>query len=58
MWSLWLARNSLIFEGHKLKVCDIVDAIKQRSLQWFIASRYGGVCLGYEWEKFPLACLL
>jgi hypothetical protein len=58
MWSLWLARNSLIFEGKKLKVCDIVDAIKHRSLQWFIASKYVGVCMLYEWEKLPLVCLL
>jgi hypothetical protein len=31
MWSLWLARNSLIFKGEKLKTCEIVDAIKHRS---------------------------
>ncbi|PNX55450.1 hypothetical protein L195_g043138, partial [Trifolium pratense] len=58
MWSLWLARNSLIFQGVKLKTCEIVDAIKHRSLHWFVASRYGGVCVLYEWEKLPLICLL
>ncbi|GAU10661.1 hypothetical protein TSUD_426190 [Trifolium subterraneum] len=58
MWSLWLARNSLIFKGVKLKTCEIVDAIKRRSFQWFVAARFGGVCVMYEWEKFPLMCLL
>jgi hypothetical protein len=57
-WSLWIARNNFIFEGKKLKVYEIVDAIKHRSLDWFIASKFAGVCLLYEWEKFPLECLL
>ncbi|MCI03348.1 hypothetical protein A2U01_0024385, partial [Trifolium medium] len=51
-------RNSLIFQGVKLKTCEIVDAIKYRSLHWFVASRYGGACVLYEWEKLPLNCLL
>ncbi|PNX63158.1 pantothenate synthetase, partial [Trifolium pratense] len=42
MWSLWIASNSLIFQGERLKTCEIVDAIKHRSLQWFNASRSGG----------------
>jgi hypothetical protein len=58
MWSLWKARNSLIFEGTKLKVYEIVDAIKYRSLDWLIARKFAGVCISYEWEKFPLDCLL
>jgi hypothetical protein len=57
VWSLWLARNSLIFEGVKMEGNDIVDAIKHRSLQWFIARKQRVVCLSYEWEKFPLECL-
>jgi hypothetical protein len=51
VWSLWLARNSLIFEGVKLEGNEIVDAIKHRSLQWFIARKERVVCLSYEWEK-------
>jgi hypothetical protein len=47
-WSLWLARNTFIFEGKTLKVYEIVDAIKHRSLDWFIASKFAGVCLFYE----------
>jgi hypothetical protein len=58
IWSLWLARNSTIFEGKLPKVYDIVEAIKHRSLEWFIASKYAGVCLFYEWEKLPLLCIL
>jgi hypothetical protein len=57
-WSLWLARNSTIFEGKLPKVYDIVEAIKHRSLEWFIARKFPGVCLFYEWEKLPLLCLL
>jgi hypothetical protein len=57
-WSLWKARNSLIFEGKKFKVYEIVDAIKHRSLEWFIARKHVSVCIPYEWEKFPLDCLL
>jgi hypothetical protein len=57
-WSLWLARNTHIFEGKFLKVYEIVDAIKHRSLEWFIARKFPGVCLFYEWENFPLECLL
>jgi hypothetical protein len=58
MWSLWKARNSYIFEGKKLKVYEIVDAIKHRSLDWLIAKKFAGVCISYEWAKFPLDCLL
>jgi hypothetical protein len=50
-WSLWLARNTLIFDGKTLKVYDIVDAIKRRSLEWFIARKFPGVVLYYEWEN-------
>ncbi|KAK2360932.1 hypothetical protein QL285_086149 [Trifolium repens] len=57
VWSIWLARNSLIFEGVKMEGYDIVDAIKHRSLQWFIARKQGVVCLSLEWEKSPLDCL-
>jgi hypothetical protein len=57
VWSLWIARNSFIFEGVELKGYEIVDAIKHRSLQWFLARKQGMVCLSYEWEKLPLECL-
>jgi hypothetical protein len=57
VWSIWLARNSLIFEGVKMEGHEIVDAIKHRSLQWFIARKQGVVCLSYEWEKLPLECI-
>jgi hypothetical protein len=57
VWSLWLARKSFIFEGVKMEGNEIVDAIKHRSLQWFIVRKQGVVCLSYEWEKFPLECL-
>jgi hypothetical protein len=57
VWSIWLARNALIFEGVKKEGHEIVDAIKHRSLQWFIARKQGVVCLAYEWEKLPLVCL-
>jgi hypothetical protein len=56
-WSLWLARNRFIFDGTSLKVQEVVEAIKHRSLEWFIARRFPGVCLFYEWEKLPLDCL-
>lgn len=57
VWSLWRARNGFIFDGLKLKANEIVDAIKHRSLQWFIAKKHGCVHLSYEWEKFPIDCL-
>jgi hypothetical protein len=57
VWSIWLARNALIFEGVKKEGHEIVDAIKHRSLQWFIARKQGVVCLAYEWEKLPLDCI-
>jgi hypothetical protein len=41
-----------------MKVYEIVDAIKHRSLDWFIAKKYASVYIAYEWEKFPLDCLL
>jgi hypothetical protein len=58
MWSLWIVRNSIIFEGKTPKAYEIVEAIKHKSLEWFIARKYVGVCLSYEWEKFPLFCQL
>jgi hypothetical protein len=58
LWSIWLARNSLIFDGVRLHVTDIVEAIKYRSLKWFLARKVGVVHLSYEWEKYPLECLL
>jgi hypothetical protein len=58
LWSIWLARNSLIFDGVRLQVTDIVEAIKYRSLKWFLARKVGVVHLSYEWEKYPLECLL
>jgi hypothetical protein len=57
VWSIWLARNAFIFEGVKMEGREIVDAIKHRSLQWFIARKQGVVCLSYEWEKLPLECI-
>jgi hypothetical protein len=57
-WSLWLARNKHIFYGKSLKVYEVVEAIKHRSLEWFIARKFPGVCLFYKWEKFPLDCLI
>jgi hypothetical protein len=57
VWSIWLARNSLIFEGVKMEGHQIMDAIKHRSFQWFIARKQGVVCLSLEWEKLPLDCI-
>jgi hypothetical protein len=56
-WSLWKARNSLIFYGKKVEINEIVDAIKYRSLEWFRARKHASVCIPYEGEKFPLLCL-
>jgi hypothetical protein len=56
-WSLWKARNLLIFEGKKVENIEIVDAIKYRSLEWFRVRKHASVCISYEWEKFPLLCL-
>jgi hypothetical protein len=58
LWSLRLARNSLIFYGTKVQGPDIVEAIKYRSLKWFLARKIGVVHLSYEWEKHPLECLM
>jgi hypothetical protein len=57
VWSLWKARNSLIFDGKKVEIYEIVDAIKYRSLDWFRARKYDSICIPYEWEKFPILCL-
>jgi hypothetical protein len=46
-WSLWKATNSLIFEGKKVGINEIVDAIKYRSLDWFRARKHASVCLSY-----------
>jgi hypothetical protein len=58
IWCLWKARNSIIFEGKVQRIYDIVEAIKRRSLEWFTARKFAGVCMLYEWEKAPLLCLL
>jgi hypothetical protein len=26
-------------------------------LQWFISNRFPGVCMAYEWQKYPMECL-
>jgi hypothetical protein len=57
VWSIWLARNSLIFEGVKMAGHQIVDAIKHMSFLWFIARKQGVVYLSLEWEKLPLDCI-
>jgi hypothetical protein len=56
-WCLWKARNASIFEGKKVEINEIVDAIKFRSLDWFRVRKHDSVCIPYEWEKFPLLCL-
>jgi hypothetical protein len=57
-WRLWMARNARIFHNNEATVCEIVEAIKYTSLQWFIASRYAGVCIAYEWQAYPFDCLI
>lgn len=57
VWSLWRVRNGFIFDELKLKVNEIVEAIKHRSLQWFLAKKHDCVHLSYKWEKFPIDCL-
>jgi hypothetical protein len=57
-WRIWLARNTLVFYNKESPMCDIVEAIKYTTLDWFIAKRYAGVCISYEWQIFPIDCLL
>jgi hypothetical protein len=57
-WRLWLARNVVVFHNNEKIVCIIVEAIKRTTLEWFIAKRFAGVCSDYEWQRFPLQCLL
>jgi hypothetical protein len=57
-WTIWLARNASIFEQKDSTVSEVVEAIKQASLQWLLAKKSGAVCMAYGWEKFPLEVLL
>lgn len=38
LWTIWMARNNLIFRGHRMSCNDIDLIIKQRSFEWCIAS--------------------
>ncbi|GAU47835.1 hypothetical protein TSUD_306460 [Trifolium subterraneum] len=48
MWSIWLARNELIFSNKKQNVDELVEGIKRRSPEWLLKRKDGIPSLLYE----------
>jgi len=56
VWSIWSARNDLVFSGRILDVEQLVDKIQFTSLHWFFGSLSGHPCSHYEWMAEPSIC--
>ncbi|CAK8536393.1 unnamed protein product [Lathyrus sativus] len=53
-WSLWRARNNIIFNNASIDIEDIVFDIKVFSWNWLILGRQDNKnCNLYDWFKFP-----
>jgi hypothetical protein len=58
IWSIWKARNSVIFANGVLDPSVLVDEVKVLSWKWSLARLNLRPCLYYEWLWDPGDCLL
>jgi hypothetical protein len=56
IWSLWIARNDVIFNGKVKEPLEIVEDIKVLSWRWSSDCLKIVPCLFYEWVWDPGAC--
>jgi hypothetical protein len=56
IWSLWIARNDVIFNGKVKEPLEIVEDIKVLSWRWSSECLKIVPCLFYEWVWDPGAC--
>lgn len=50
MWSVWKARNALIFSRKMVTVEQLVNKIKLSLWKWFLCKNSGYSCIFYKWE--------
>lgn len=58
LWSVWLYRNLMVFEGKRYKEEEVVWLIKQRSLLWWSAGITGNRICWNLWNLNPTGALL
>lgn len=56
IWSIWSARNVLIFKGKKHEIGEIVEAVKLKSWLWITARRPTFCYPVSNWCSNPTGC--
>jgi hypothetical protein len=57
VWSIWRARNDIIFNNLTRDVEEVVEEIKVMSWRWGLSRLETTACLFYEWQWNPIECL-
>ncbi|GAU34591.1 hypothetical protein TSUD_15060 [Trifolium subterraneum] len=58
VWTIWRARNELIFNAKVPAIEDELQGIMSRSWKWLLEKKKGGSCSLYEWKTCPMDCIL
>jgi hypothetical protein len=58
VWSIWKARNDLIFNDKVPVLEDVFQGIILHSWKWLCAKKKGVGCSFYEWTTCPMDCIL
>ncbi|XP_057418998.1 uncharacterized protein LOC130713229 [Lotus japonicus] len=58
IWSVWLARNEVVFRGGAANIDSVLELVKRRSWQWNKANMKGFSYSSSDWFSNPLLCIL
>lgn len=58
MWVMWRARNEFFFMNVDWEEGEIIEEIKVLSWRWLLSRIQSSMCMLYEWQCNPKACLL
>ncbi|KAG4123111.1 hypothetical protein ERO13_D11G307850v2, partial [Gossypium hirsutum] len=57
LWSIWLARNELVFNKKRLSIDEILFLAKLRSLFFVKSSKEGWIVIESQWWLNPRLCV-
>nr|KYP48620.1 Putative ribonuclease H protein At1g65750 family [Cajanus cajan] len=57
IWSIWLARNALIFSNKMLSTLDVLEMVKLRTWKWLKARDNSFSYSFSSWAESPFVCL-
>jgi hypothetical protein len=58
VWVIWHSRNDVVFSHKTRDASEAVEKIEHIAWGWLLAKKPCSPCLFYEWNVYPLDCIV